>query len=414
MMAPRAQTLQASRLKTNLAWSRLPTLLSDQSLQRTSGYYLLVIGLGLTTAVIGPTLPALAAQTGTQLGNMGLVFLASGAGFTVATGLAGRVFERVSGHLVIGIAQIAAAALTVLIPLAPRFALLLGILACKGLADGFISAGANTLLVWTHRDKVGPYMNAMHFCFGLGAFVAPFFVAQVVGAADGYRWVYWTLAPIGLLASLRILTLRGTPRPETQRSVAAGNLHMDLPIVISSALFLFFYAGAEIAFAGWIFTYAVGLRLASAAGAAYLTSAFWLAFTIGRLISIPLATRLTAKTTILASVGGCLGLLAFAIALPGSSLIMWILAVGLGFCMAPIWPTGYTLAGQSVNFTARLSGIVLLGDSFGAMVLPSLSGWVIEKAGAGALVYLVFGSLVCNLLVFGVMLRLLAGSLRQA
>jgi hypothetical protein len=56
----------------------------------------------------------------------------------------------------------------------------------------------------------------------------------------------------------------------------------------------------------------------------------------------------------------------------------------------------------------------LLGDSFGAMVLPSLSGWVIEKAGAGALVYLVFGSLVCNLLVFRVMLRLRAGSLRQA
>ncbi len=61
-------------------------------------------------------------------------------------------------------------------------------------------------------------------------------------------------------------------------------------------LFLFFYVGAEITFGGWVYTYAVTLKLASAAGAAYLTSAFWLAFTVGRLISIPAATRFHAKT----------------------------------------------------------------------------------------------------------------------
>jgi MFS transporter, FHS family, Na+ dependent glucose transporter 1 len=82
------------------------------------------------------------------------------------------------------------------------------------------------------------------------------------------------------------------------------------------------------------------------------------------------------------------------------------MAIGLGFCMAPIWPTGFTLAGQSINLTGRIAGIILLGDSFGGMVLPTLVGKVIEGSGPRSMVYLVFGSLVLNLLAFIGMLRL--------
>ena len=171
-------------------------------------------------------------------------------------------------------------------------------------------------------------------------------------------------------------------------------------------LFLFFYVGAEITFGGWIYTYAVTLKLASVAGAAYLTSAFWLAFTIGRLISIPAATRFTPRQVIPAAVFGCLAILALGIIFSSSSLALWLMAIGLGFCMAPVWPTGFTLAGQSITLTGRLSGIILLGDSFGGMVLPTLVGKIIEGSGARAMVYLVFGSMVLNFAAFLGMLRL--------
>jgi len=73
--------------------------------------------------------------------------------------------------------------------------------------------------------------------------------------------------------------------------------------------------------------------------------------------------------------------------------------------MAPLWPTGFTLAGQSLTLTASVSGLILLGDSFGGMVLPWLVGQAIVVTGPRALVYLVFGSLVCNVLAFVAMLR---------
>ena len=91
---------------------------------------------------------------------------------------------------------------------------------------------------------------------------------------------------------------------------------------------------------------------------------------------------------------------------PRSENVLWIMAVGLGFCMAPVWPTGFTLVGQSMQLTGRLSGLVLLGDSFGGMVLPWLVGWVIGSTSPRAMLTLIFASLVLNFLAFTALLRL--------
>jgi FHS family Na+ dependent glucose MFS transporter 1 len=389
--------------------NKLSAFTRNDSIRRTFGYYYLFICLGLDLAIIGPTLPALAVQTHSGLGQMGLLFLVGSIGYTLGTMLGGRVFDRVHGHPVLGIAQLVAAAFIFFIPLAPWFWLLLLILVCKSFAEGFINTGANALLVWTHGERVGPFMNGLHFFFGLGAFLSPFLVAQVVNVAGGYRWAFWALAAFAALVGLHMLGMPGSPRPVKARidqPVQTARDPVPYALVFSAILFLFFYVGAEITFGGWLYTYAVTLRLASAAGAAYLTSAFWLAFTIGRLISIPAATRFTPKQVILAALSGCLSVLLLGMLFSGSSTAIWMMAIGLGFCMAPVWPTGFTLAGQSMALTGKLTGLILLGDSFGGMVLPTVVGKVIEGSGPRAMVPLVFSSLVLNLLAFTGMLRL--------
>jgi len=390
-------------------FKKLITFAKNGAIRQTFGYYFLFICLGLDMAIVGPTLPALAEQTGSGLGRMGLLFLAGSAGYTLGTMIGGRIFDRVRGHPVMGIAQLFVAALIILVPFTPWLWLLLVILVCKGFAEGLINTGANTLLVWTHGEKVGPFMNGLHFFFGLGAFLSPLLVAQVIGVAGGYRWAFWALAAFAALVGLRMLTLPGSPQPahaDESKTVPGVRGPIPYPLVIAAMLFLFFYVGAEITFGGWVYTYAVTLKLASAAGAAYLTSAFWLAFTIGRLLSIPAATRFTPKQIISAALVCCLSILAIGIIFSGSGAVLWELAIGLGFCMAPIWPTGFTLAGRSINLTSRISSVILLGDSFGGMILPTLVGQVIEGSSPRAMIYLVFGSLVLNSLAFAGMLRL--------
>ena len=282
-------------------FAKFSTFAKNDAIRRTSGYYFLFMCLGLDSAILGPTLPALASQTASRLGQMGLVFLVGAIGFTLGTLIGGRVFDRLPGHPVLGIAQLCAAVLIFFIPLASSLWILLAVLVCKGFAESFVNTGANALLVWTHGEKVAPFMNGLHFFYGLGAFLSPFLVAQVVGVAGGYRWAYWVLAAFAALVGLRMLSMSGSPHPAQAHSKdAAQNPRgpVSYALVISAMLFLFFYVGAEITFGGWVYTYAVTLKLASAAGAAYLTSAFWAAFTVGRLISIPAATRFTPKQVI--------------------------------------------------------------------------------------------------------------------
>jgi FHS family Na+ dependent glucose MFS transporter 1 len=68
--------------------------------------------------------------------------------------------------------------------------------------------------------------------------------------------------------------------------------------------------------------------------------------------------------------------------------------------MAPIWPSGYTLAVQSIRLTARVSAVIMLGDSVGAMVLPGLTGLFMERAGAAAMTVLVFASIAATFVAF--------------
>jgi FHS family Na+ dependent glucose MFS transporter 1 len=375
-------------------------------MQWTATYYVLFICLGLSIGLTGPTLPSLADQTATRVGQLGALFLAGSLGSFLGTLLGGRTFDRVRGHPALGIAQLIAAGLIALYPLLPSAWLLFIVVFGKGIADGFINTGANTLLVWTHKEKSSPYMNALHFFFGLGAFLAPFLVAQLLTIPGGYRWAYWALAAIGGLAGLRLLTLKGNPQHVHTTTTTEIKTRINYPLVISAMLFLFFYVGAEIAFAGWIYTYAFTLNLADATMAAYLTSGFWLTFTIGRLISIPLATRFKPQQMIAAALTGCLSVLIIVLIVPMSSTLVWILAMALGFCMAPIWPSGFTLAGQSLKLTARVSGLILLGDSLGGMILPWLVGQVLDFTGPQALIYLVTTSLIFNLVSFIAILRL--------
>jgi MFS transporter, FHS family, Na+ dependent glucose transporter 1 len=390
-------------------FSRFAALSKTDAFRRSLGYFVLFLALGLDTGLSGPMLPALAAQTQTRLGNMGWLFLAGSVGYTLGTMGSGRIFDRLRGHPVMGLAQLLVAALLAVFPLVPWLWLLVVIVVVKGVASGIVGTGANTLLFWTHEEgKASPYMNALHFFFGLGAFISPFLVAQVIDIQGGYRWAYWILAFFAGLIGLWVLSLPGSPKPQQHAADTEKQAKTAIPysLVITAALFLFFYVGAEITFGGWVYTYAVTLSLATAAGAAYLTSGFWLAFTLGRLLSIPAATRFKPAQIIPLALLGCFIFLGMSILLPGSTALIWVVAVGLGFCMAPIWPSGFTLAGQSFHLSASASSIILLGDSFGGMVLPWLVGQVINLSGPQVMVYMVLGSLLFNFIAFTSLLRL--------
>ncbi len=380
-------------------------------IRNTIGYYLLFICLGFGMGITGPALPSLADQTNSTIGQIGMMLFVSAISGILGTLIGGRFFDR-SRHanFILGGCQLLAAAMLALVPLAGSLPILLVIVFIGGLPNGMINTGSNTLLMWTHGEKSGPFINGLHFFFGLGAFISPTIYAQVLNAGGTYRQVYWILAAIAVPIALYLSLQSRNPAPPHKQAVddssSRQTIIRSLPMIVTGMLFLFFYVGAEVTFGNWIFTYTITLELADATQAAYLTSGFWLAFTIGRLISIPVAARFKSTQILTLALGACVVIVALMILNPNSFTLLWGCTVALGFFMAPVWPTGYNLAGQSVKLTATISSIILLGDSMGGMILPSATGQVVERFGAPMMTWLVLASLVGNILMFTLLLRL--------
>ena len=375
---------------------------NDQKIAKTAGYYLAFIVLGLITAVLGPTLTGLAAQTNTHISQISFLFTATSLGYLLGSLLGGRIYDRMPGHPVLVGVLIGSAAMIALVPLIPWLVVLMVVMVGLGIVEGFLDVGCNTLLVWVHREKVAPFMNGLHFFFGVGAFVSPIIIAQAVKLSGGITWAYWALALLIAPISLWLVRLPSPPAQIAAKEEQAAN-RANYLLVVLMVLLLFIYVGAELAFGGWIFTYAVARKLTTETAGAYLTSAFWGALTLGRLISIPLAARLRPRFILLSDLLGCLVSIGI-ILLWGDSLIAtWIGTVGLGLAMASVFPTVITLAERRMTLTAQIMSWFFVGASLGSF-LPWLIGQLFERVGPQVVMLIIFVDLLLALGVFFVMI----------
>jgi FHS family Na+ dependent glucose MFS transporter 1 len=368
---------------------------------KTIAYYAAFVILGLAGAVIGPTLPRLAELTGTQLDQISFIFPARAFGYLLGSLVAGRVYDRLSGNRVMAVVMVLMAAGLILAPNIPILWLLTAVLMLVSLGSGALDVGGNTLLVWVHREKVGPFMNGLHFFFGVGAFLAPVIVAQTAAWSGGISWGFWTLA---LLALPVILFLALQPSPAPILKTDAGETGRGNPLLVFLvAAFFFLYVGAEVGFGDWLFTYALKLNLADEVQAAYLTSAFWGALTAGRLLAIPIAARFRPRAILMTDLIGCLVSAGLVLAWSGSPVMLWIGAAGLGLSMASIFPMMISYAERRMTITGQTTSWFFVGASLGGMFLPWLIGQFFEPVGPRVTIVFIFVDLILAAVLFFVM-----------
>jgi MFS transporter, FHS family, Na+ dependent glucose transporter 1 len=85
---------------------------------------------------------------------------------------------------------------------------------------------------------------------------------------------------------------------------------------------------------------------------------------------------------------------------------LWIGSILLGLSFASIFPTFLTLAGERMHVTGTMAGWFLVGGSIGGMILPWGIGQAFVRIGAGAMVTIVFISVVLNLLALVLFTRI--------
>lgn len=379
------------------------TRLSRRVMFQTIAYFATFIGLGMTSASLGPTLLGLAEHTRSNLGQISYLFASRSLGYLLGSLRGGRAYDRLPGHLLMAVMLIAMAVLLTLAPITPLLWLLIALLFILGIAEGTIDVGGNTLLVWVHQGRVGPFMNAMHFFFGLGAFIIPIVIAQAILITNDINWAYWLLALYLLPIGLWFLRLPSPKAPRTITEQTNGIFDPRLARII--VLFFILYTGAEASFGGWVSAYASELNLTSLARAPYLASVYWGFFTVGRLIAIPLATRWSPQKMLTWDLVGCLLGMVLILFFPASLTMLVTGSAILGISMASMFPSMLVYAEQRMSLSGRLTGWFFVGAGAGVMFLPWLIGQLFEITGPWITMWIILADLILMSGVFYVILH---------
>jgi len=324
-------------------------------------------------------------------------------GYLLGCLLAGHIYDRVRGHPVMVAMLVVMAATMFLVPLMPLLSLLTTVVFLLGLSGSILDVGGNTLLVWVHQDKVAPYMNGLHAFFGVGTVIAPIVIALLVQLSGDIIWAYWTLA-LYLIPIAIWLTRLPSPTHRHNHDNAPAQIS-DYPLVILIVLLFILYVGAEFAMGGWLYSYAVTLKLADKVTAAYLTSVFWGAFTFARLMGVPISMRVRPRYILLGDFAVAMLGIGLILLWSGSSTVLWIGSVLTGFGMASIIPVILSLAERRMVITGRVTSFFFAGGSVGGMILPWLIGQFFEPLGPSVAMWGILLSLATATAVLLVILK---------
>lgn len=371
----------------------------SRTIYYTLAYFAGFVLLGMATSAIGPALPSLAEQTHSPLGEIGFLFTASSLGYMLGSLSGGWAYDRVRGNILLAVSALVTAAGLGLVPLIGQLAALTAVMFMLGVGEGTLDVGGNLLLVWVHRDRAAPFLNGLHFSFGLGAMLMPIIVAQALVRLGGIQTAFWLMSLLALPLAVYVLRLPSPAAPGHSREEVTRPVNWLMVGLIS--LLFFLYVGAETGFGGWIFTYAQKLNLGSLRSAGFLTSAFWGALMAGRLVIIPIAHRFRPERIILFDFAGCLISLGLIVALPESAVAVWIGALGFGFFNGPIFPTMLAYAERRMTMSGQASRWFFVGTGAGGMFLPWLMGKLFTNAGPVSLMWAVLIDVVAAVGAFG-------------
>ena len=360
---------------------------------------MLFFGIGLLSAV-GPVLPDLARKTGSTLAEAGVLFSALFVGAVATQSISGQLTERFGTRrtLLVGIVLFGAGLLGA--TLSPSLPIAVICMLVAGLGDGILVVVANLLVVQSFNARRLAALNLANVFFGLGAIAGPALAAFSLQTWQTAVPTFWAMGMVVLLPIPLVLLMRFPGRAsedveqEPKRSVYRS------PLLWLFGTVLLLYVGMEIGVGGWGATFLTRTTSLDAANAALVLSAFWIAFTCGRLLAAFLSAICPPHALLAGTlIGTLLGVLLLLPASGNNTLTIATMLL-IALCLGPVFPTvlGMTASLFPQNAARAASAVIVMG-SMGGLILPWLVGIALVQF--GPLFYLLI-LLFCVLLMLGI------------
>lgn len=372
---------------------------------------------GLSVNILGPAGPTITKELKASFTLIGSVFIFEGVGGICGSSSAGHLMSKYRGHHIIGIVCLLLFVLVGGVPQCSNGLQVMGLYMGIGVCLGLLNASCNMMTTWVHHGhNIGPWVNLINSCFGMGASTAPIIFNYASVHVGSGLTAFSGIACFALCPAISALLMRSpTPPPlpppspceqdsllngigvAHKRSSCAGvdfgsrQRYVRWTVQAPLMLVIWLVVGAEISYAAWVCPYAterVGMR---ATDAGYLNSLYWSSLTLARLCIItPLAACVSAAQLLLPSL--CINMLAplAIMSSPDSATMLFFGTVALGIGVSGLFSNAISILAAYGLLTPSSTSLITASSATGHMIMPKLVGLIIEHTSYDAFMIFMF------------------------
>uniref|UniRef100_A0A8C2VV66 Major facilitator superfamily domain containing 4A n=1 Tax=Chinchilla lanigera TaxID=34839 RepID=A0A8C2VV66_CHILA len=358
---------------------------------------------GLCIAFLGPTLLDLRCQTHSSLPQISWVFFSQQLCLLLGSALGG-IFKRTLAQSLWALftSTLAISLVFAVIPFCRDVKVLALVMALAGLAMGCIDTVANMQLVRIYQKDSAIFLQ-------LPVPMAVLFLLSKERLLTCYGQRKPLLLPADELAletrpsekEDASLSSKFQPHPGhedlfscCQRKNFRGAPCSFFAIHITAALVLFMTDGMTGAYSAFVYSYAVEKPLSVGHKlAGYLPSLFWGFITLGRLISIPVSSRMRPATMVFINLVGVV--VTFLVLLIFSYNVIFLFSgtASLGLFLSSTFPSMLAYTEDILQYRGCATTVLVTGAGVGEMALQMLVGLIFQAQGS-------YSFLVCGV-IFG-------------
>ncbi|KAI1286504.1 hypothetical protein HDE_10862 [Halotydeus destructor] len=276
-----------------------------------------------------------------------------------------------------------------------------------------IDNSLNVLMLYMWGKESQPYMQALHFSYGFGSFVAPLLASPYLSGGEvaiaGLKgdsatapnadcnpedlliYIPYTIMGAYCLCIALVFAYLSCYHRHTEEhpsrlvnmkdsAKVKNSVWTKRTAILLAGLFIFTLLGFEIGMGSFITSFAVSsdLALTEQVGA-YMTSLYWLTYTFFRLFVIAFIKRISITLNI--TIELIIVIIANIFLLPFGNSVEWCLWVGIaltGIGMSTVWASTFSLLESHFPVTSGTASFLVICACVGEWIYPSIMGYAVE------------------------------------
>lgn len=351
--------------------------------------YFAFIGLGLPDSLFGTAWPAIYTELGLPFSMGSIVTIIITCGTITSSLFSSRVIAKYGTGKVTAVSTAMTAVALLGFSLSGHFLPLCFLAIPLGLGAGAIDTGLNNYVALHYTSS---QMSLLHCFYGIGITISPYLMSRLLstdaGWRGGYRSAFFIQLGIALLLFATLPLWKKVAGKEAQEEESVKVLSIrelaKIPGVKNMWVLFLTSCGIESATNNWGSTFLVEFKGLAADHAAKIMIFYFVGFTLGRLLSSILATKLSCWKIIrmgMAVMGMAMVLLL--LPLPGFTVTLALFLIGMG--NSPLFPNFTYLTPQNfgTDISQSVIGSQMAASNTGFLVAPLLCGLLGQAFGMG-------------------------------